>query len=173
MIALKRYAEKAPGYAKISQCHNVLRTPITYQHGNVSEGRLQRLIQDIGNLVLEILGSNKWIQQHLASLTQHGVNLTASSSKVLIVVESFPKGKNRLRAGLGTGIQKDAHLGVEDTTKSVEEPSVGINLLGVLLLQTEHHLHRRKAGRIVIAGANKLLGSSYGELSGVLELHSG
>ena len=102
--------------------------------------------------------------------TQHGVDFTTSTSKVLVVVESLPQSEQRLGTGLGTGIEQNADFWVEDAANSGEEPSVRVDLLGVLLLQTEHHLDGRKRAGAVVVGTDELLVGCNGQLSGVLEL---
>jgi len=69
------------------------------------------------------------------------VDLTASTAEILVVVESFPERQKRLMAGLGTGVEQNAHFRVEYAAESCEKPSVGVDLLAVLLLQAKHHLH--------------------------------
>lgn len=98
------------------------------------------------------------------------MNFTTSTSKILVVVEGFPESKQGLGAGLGTSIKQNADFGVQDTTNSGEQPSVRVDLLGVLLLQAEHHLDRRKCAGAVIVGTDELLVRRNGQLSGVLEL---
>lgn len=144
----------------------------TYQHRDVSERRLEGFIQNIGNLVLEILSSNQRIDQVLSALTQHSVNFTTSTSEILVIVEGLPQSENRLRTRLSTGIEKHANLGVKNTAKSIEEPSVRIDLLGVLLFQAEHHLDGWQARWVVIARADELLIRGNGQLCGVFELRS-
>ena len=68
-----------------------------------------------------------------------------------------------------TSIEQDADLRVEDTAETRKEPSVGVNLLAVLLLQTEHHLHRRESGWAVVQWADQLLVWRHGELGRVFE----
>lgn len=46
------------------------------------------LTQNVGHLVLEILGSNEGVQE-LPALIDHSVNLSTASSKVRIVVEGI------------------------------------------------------------------------------------
>jgi hypothetical protein len=44
-------------------------------------------------------------------------------------------------ARLGTGVDQHANVWVQDATKGREEPAMGVDLLLVLLLQTEKHLY--------------------------------
>ena len=103
-------------------------------------------------------------------LSQHSMDFTAGTSEVLVVVEGLPESKQRLGTGLGIGIEQNADFGVQDATNGSEQPSVRVDLLGVLLLQTEHHLDGRKRAGAVVVGTNELLVGCNGQLSGVLEL---
>jgi hypothetical protein len=49
---------------------------------------------------------------------------------------------NRGRAGLGTNVKKDADVGLENGTEGVEEPTMGVDLLLILLFKAKHDLHR-------------------------------
>lgn len=133
----------------------------TGQHGDIAKGRFQRLIQDIRDLVLEILCSDERVEQVLPALTQHGVNLAASTTEILVIVEGLPKGEERFGTWFRSGIEQDADLRVEDTAESSEEPAMGVNLLGVLLLQAEHHLDWGECARAVVVRANQLLVRSH------------
>ena len=98
------------------------------------------------------------------------MDFTAGTSEVLVVVESLPESKQRLGAGLGTGIEQNADFRVQDATNGSEQPSVRVDLLGVLLLQTEHHLDGRKSAGAVVVGTDELLVGCNRQLSGVLKL---
>lgn len=97
------------------------------------------------------------------------MDLTASTSEILVVVEGLPESKQRLGTGLGTGIKQNANLGVKDAAESGEEPTMRVDLLAVLLLKTEHHLHRGQCAGAVVVGADQLLVGRHRQLSGVLE----
>ncbi len=124
----------------------------TGQHRHVSKGRFQRLVENVTDLVLEVLGSDQRIEEVLPALTQHGVDFTASTTKVLVVVESLPTEQAVTWAGLGTGIEQNADFWVQDATNGSEKPSMRVDLLCVLLLQAEHHLHRGKRAGAVVMG---------------------
>ncbi|KAI6752785.1 hypothetical protein HG530_013537 [Fusarium avenaceum] len=132
-------------------------------------GSESRLVENIGDLVLKVLDSNEGVEQLLAALTQHGVNFTTSTTEILVVVETLPKSKERSGTGLGTGIEQDTHLRVQDTTESVEEPSMRVDLLGVLLLQTEDHLNWWQVLGAFVCGSDKLLVGGDGKLGGVFK----
>jgi hypothetical protein len=70
--------------------------------------------------------------------TYHGVDLSTSTTEILVVVEAFPQSEQGLGAGLCTGIEQNADFGVQDAANGGEQPSVRVDLLAVLLLQAEH-----------------------------------
>ena len=142
----------------------------TGQHRDVSEGTFKRLVENIRNFILEILRCDQRVGQVSPALTQHSVNFTTRSTQVLVVVKRFPQGKKRFLAGLGTSIDKNDNLGVQNTTKSVEKPAVRVDLFAVLLLQAENHLDGREVGGFIALGANQLLVGGDRELGGVFEL---
>lgn len=98
------------------------------------------------------------------------MDLTASTAKVLVVVEGLPESKQRLVTRLCSSIEQNTDFGVQDTAKGSEQPSMRVNLLAVLLLETEHHLHRRQSRRAVVERADELLVGRDRELSCVFEL---
>jgi hypothetical protein len=98
------------------------------------------------------------------------VNFTTSTSEILVVVETLPKREKRLGAGLRTGIEQNADFRVENAANGSKQPSVGVDLLCVLLLQAEHHLHGGKRAGAVIVRADELLVRGDGQLCCVLEL---
>ena len=69
----------------------------------------------------------------------------------------LPIGKQGFAPGLRASIKQDAYFRIQDSTKGVEQPPVGIDFLAVLLLQAEHHLHRREGAWSFIRGPNELL----------------
>jgi hypothetical protein len=66
-----------------------------------------------------------------------------------VIIECFPKGEKGFVAWSGTGVNEDADLWIKNSSKSVEEPAMGIDLFAILLFETEDHLHRRKIAWIV------------------------
>lgn len=144
----------------------------TGQHTDVSERTFQRLVENVTDLVLEILRGDEGIDQLLPPLAQHGVNFTARSTEVLVVVEGLPERQQRLGSGFRSGVQQNTDLRVEDAAKRVEEPSVRVDLLAVLLLQTKHHLHGREGGGTIIVGSDELLVRRHRQLRGVFKLAS-
>ncbi len=140
------------------------------KHADVSKRTLQGLVEDVTDLVLEILGCHQRIQQVLPSFAQHGVDLSAGTAKVLVVVESLPESQQRLGTGLGASVEQDANLRVQDPAERGEKPSVRIDLLAILLLQAKHHLHRRQGAGTIVVWPNELLVRSHRKLSRILEL---
>ena len=49
---------------------------------------------------------------------------------------------DRARAGPGADVQKDANVWLKNRSKGIEEPSVRVDLLLILLFKTEDNLHR-------------------------------
>jgi len=45
---------------------------------------------------------------------------------------------------VGPNIEQDAYIWLEKSTESREKPAMTVDLLRVLFLQTEDHLHRRR-----------------------------
>ena len=52
---------------------------------------------------------------------------------------------NRARTRHRTDVKQDANVGLENGTKSVKEPSMGIDLLLVFLFEAKDYLHRHNA----------------------------
>ena len=49
---------------------------------------------------------------------------------------------NRSRSGHSADIDKNANVGLKDRTEGIEEPAMRVDLLLVLLLETEYKLYR-------------------------------
>jgi hypothetical protein len=92
----------------------------TRQHRHVSERRLKWLVKNIGDLVLEILGRDKRIQQFLATFAQHSMNLTAGTPEVLIIVKREPELQDTVGSRAGSRIEQDANFGLQDFSKRRE-----------------------------------------------------
>lgn len=73
----------------------------TREDGNIAEAALEGLVEDVGRLVLEVLSSDKGVEELLAT---HGVDLIAAATEVLVVVESLLVVVDGLVAGLGASI---------------------------------------------------------------------
>lgn len=141
----------------------------TGKHRDVTERRFQRLVENVGNLVFEVLGGDQRVNQVLETSAQHGVDFTTGTAEVLVIVESFPEVQDGLWTRLGTSIQKNADFGVQDLAEGVEQPSVGVDFLGVLLLQAEHHLDRGKTLWVLFLWSDQHLRGGNRQLCRVLE----
>lgn len=87
----------------------------------------------------------KGVDQVLTILALQCDDLTTSTSYVRVDVERLPQVVNGGRTGHGTNIKQHANVGLQDGAKRVEEPSVRVDLLLILLLQTEDHLDRNQS----------------------------
>lgn len=76
------------------------------------------------------------------------MDLSRCATEVRVVVECLPEVVNTPLAGLGPGIEQADDIRVQVAPDRVEEPAVRVDLLGVLLLQAEDHLHRDEVVRI-------------------------
>lgn len=97
------------------------------------------------------------------------MNFTTGTAEILVVVEGFPQSQQRLCSWLGTSVEQDTDLGVQNAAEGGEQPSMGVDLFAVLLLQTEDHLDRWQGRRAIVVRSNQLLVGSDGQLRGVLE----
>jgi len=62
----------------------------TRQDRHVAKATLKWLVQNIRHLVFEVLCRNERIQQ-LATFVGHGVNFTATTAEICVIVECFPQ----------------------------------------------------------------------------------
>ena len=69
-------------------------------------------------------------------------DLTARAAHVRVNVESFPEMINGGGAWHSTNVKQHADIGLQNRAECVEEPSMRVDLLRVLLLQTEDDLER-------------------------------
>ncbi|KAI6765726.1 hypothetical protein HG530_006796 [Fusarium avenaceum] len=93
-----------------------------------------------------------------------------STAEVAVIVKAFPERQQGARAGLGSGVDENGDFWVENAAKGVEQPAMRIDLLAVLLLQTEDELHGREiAMRLVGVRSDELLIGRDGDLTRVLE----
>ena len=65
----------------------------TGQHTDITERTLQRFVEDVTDLVFKVLSRDKWIEEIFPAFTQHGVDFTAGTTKIFVVVKCFPKSK--------------------------------------------------------------------------------
>lgn len=96
----------------------------TRQHCDIPKYALQRFIQDIGHLVLEVLCCNKRIQEVLSILALECHNLSASTADVGIDIKCFPEMVYGSGSGHRSNVEQYTDIGLEDGPKSVEEPAV-------------------------------------------------
>ncbi len=127
---------------------------------------IQRFVEDVGHLVLKVLSSHcdvkqkvkkkegicerNWRQTErvyelLPVCAFEGDNFTASATDIGVDVERLPEMINRARTRLCTDIEQDANIGLENRAKGVKEPTMGIDLLLVFLLETKDDLHGNNA----------------------------
>lgn len=90
------------------------------------------------------------------------MDLSTGSSKVSVVIEGLPQGKQRFLAWLGSRINQNHHLWVENSAKAIKEPTMGIDLFAVFLFQAEDHLDRGEVGGLIALGPNQLLIGGHG-----------
>jgi len=57
-----------------------------------------------------------------------------------VLVEALPEFVNRCSCGLGAYVQKNANVGLDERSKSIEEPAVRVEFLLVLLFKAEDDL---------------------------------
>ena len=130
---------------------------------NPTENRdIQWFVKDVGHLVLKVLGSHydvkhkvkkgqiytkgnvrrtKGIHKLLPVFAFQGDNFTASAADIGVDVERLPEMINRAWTRHRTDVEQNANIGLENGAKSIKEPTVGIDLLLVLLFETKDNLH--------------------------------
>jgi hypothetical protein len=123
---------------------------------------IQWFVKNVGHFVLKVLGSHcgvkhkkskkrifmrrnarrtKRIQKLLPVFAFQGDDFTASAADIGVEVECLPKMINRARTRHRTDVKQDANIGLENGAKSIKEPTVGIDLLLVLLFETKDDLY--------------------------------
>ena len=85
------------------------------------------------------------VKQRLPISTLEGDDLTAGTTNIRVNVERLPEMVDRARARPGTDVEKDADIWLENRAKGIEEPAVRVDLLLVLLFETEDYLHGNDA----------------------------
>ena len=164
LLACKVLFEGSISSLIVLQSDVSVRRERTWQDRNEAEGRFEGLVQDITHLVLEILSSNKRVQQVLPSRPQHSLNLTTGTSTHRLQIERLPEVVDGVFARFRTRIDENTDVRVQDTAKGLEEPPVGVDLLLVLLLEAEEHLH----GLLLRAQLDHVLLDRDANLGGVL-----
>lgn len=92
----------------------------TGQHTDIPKSTFQRFIQNIGDLILEVLHGHQGVKKLAPSITQHCMNLSASTTEVTVVVERFPEGQEGFAARLRPCIDQNHDFRIEDSTEGVE-----------------------------------------------------
>ena len=124
----------------VLECNIAVSRERTGKHRDETKGRLQRLVKNVGHLVFKVLGRDQRVEQFLA-VDQHSLDLTASTSTHRLEIERFPELVDRVLSGLCTGIDKDTDVRIKNGAESLEEPTMRVDLLLILFLQAEEHLH--------------------------------
>ncbi|RUS32050.1 hypothetical protein BC938DRAFT_476390 [Jimgerdemannia flammicorona] len=112
----------------------------TGKYGNVPEDGLEGLVKNVGHLILKVLGRDERVQKIDTGGTSQGTDFTASTGDIGVDVEGLPQVIDGGVTGPRTDIEQDTDVGLDDGTKGLEEPTMGVDFLGILLLQTEHDL---------------------------------
>jgi hypothetical protein len=82
----------------------------------------------------------KRIHELLPVFAFEGDDFTASAANIGVDVKRLPKMINRAWTRHCTDVEQDANIGLEDGAKGIKEPTVGIDLLLVLLFETKDDL---------------------------------
>lgn len=128
----------------------------TGQDTDISERTLERLVEDIRDFVFKVLRRDQRIRELVPARTEQSVNLTACTTKVLVVIEALPERKKRFMAWFRSGIDQNTYLWVQDPSKGIKQPAMGIDFFAVLLLQAEDHLYGREIRWIAALRADQL-----------------
>ena len=71
--------------------------------------------------------------------------LATGTTDVLVFVEALPKLVNACSGGFCADVEQDADVRLQERTECVEEPTMRVELLLVLLLQAENNLYRTRS----------------------------
>src|SRR5690606_31645024 len=88
-----------------------------------------------------VLRRNERIQKTHPALALHCLDLSTSTSNVRVSVKRLPQMIQAVVAGFCPDVEQDADVGVQHAAKGIEKPTMGIEFLCVLFLETENHLH--------------------------------
>ena len=80
------------------------------------------------HLIFKVLCGNKRIQKVHSPLSLICYNLATSSAYIRIDIESLPKMVYGRGSRSCTNVEQDADVWLEDGSKGVEEPPMGVNL---------------------------------------------
>ena len=100
----------------------------------------QWLIQNIRHLVLETLSRNEGVNQIPPILFSGRHDLPTRTADVRVDIERFPQVVYRHWTRHSTYIEQNTKVGLEDGAESVEEPSMRVDLLLVLLFKAKDDL---------------------------------
>lgn len=92
-------------------------------------------------LVLEILCCYERIQEILPAWSQHSLDFTTGATTCRVEIESLPKMVDAVFSRFCSRIDQYTNVGLQNFSKSLKEPSVGIDLLLILFLQAKQDLH--------------------------------
>jgi hypothetical protein len=84
----------------------------TGEDRHITKATLKWLVQNIRHLVFEVLCCDKWVEQFPA-LIDHGVNFTAATAEVRVIIECLPKIIDGLVSRFRTSINKDTNFRLE------------------------------------------------------------
>jgi hypothetical protein len=154
--AIYLYALKAPGSTVMYPNTDSLQRKVRDGWHEIRKNSdIQRFVEDVGHLVLKILGSHcndkhrvkkggdlherngrrtKRINEFLPVFAFEGDDFTASATDIRVDIKRFPEMINRAWTRHCTNIEQDADIGLEDGAKGVEEPTMGVDLLLIFLL---------------------------------------
>ncbi|RUS16119.1 hypothetical protein BC938DRAFT_476698 [Jimgerdemannia flammicorona] len=102
------------------------------EDGDISKYGLERFVENVGHLVLKVLGGDKRGNEVDAAGAGHGADLAAGSANVVVDVEGFPEVINGSTARAGADVEEDADVRLENRAEGVKEPAVGVDLLLIL-----------------------------------------
>lgn len=112
------------------------------QAAKPAEVPVQRKHHGKSDLVLEILRCHQRIEKILSSGPQHGLNLTTGTCTLRVDLKRFPKRVYTRSTRLCSGVNQHAHIGIQHRAESLEEPTMRVDLLLIVFLQTKHYLYR-------------------------------
>lgn len=85
------------------------------------------------------------VDQISSVLSLESNDFTAGTSNVGVDIKCFPQVIYGRGTGHGTNIEEHTDIGLEDWAERIEEPSMGVDLLLVFLLETENYLDRNQS----------------------------
>ena len=141
LLAGKVLLERAGAGLVVLQRHVPIGREGPGQDRDEAEGRLQRLVEDVAHLVLEVLRRDQRVDQVLAAGAEHGLDLAASAGAHGLEVEGLPQVVDGSAAGSGPGVDEDADVRIQHLAERLKEPPMRVDLLLILLLQAEEHLN--------------------------------